>query len=43
LLALGADYDRRQVAFVFHVDSGEVDGVDVGGPTVAAVGDTRRS
>lgn len=25
---------------VFHVDSGEVDGVDVGGLTVAAVGDT---
>jgi hypothetical protein len=39
-LALGADYDRCQVVLVFHVDSGEVDGVDVSGITVAAVGDT---
>src|SRR4051794_19481870 len=39
-LALGADYDRCQVVLVFHVDTGEVDGVDVGGLTVAAVGDT---
>lgn len=39
-LALGADYDRCQVVLVFHVDSGDVDGVDVGGLTVAAVGDT---
>jgi hypothetical protein len=39
-LALGADYDRCQVVLVFHVDSGEVDGVDVSGLTVAAVGDT---
>jgi hypothetical protein len=39
-LDLGADYDRCQVLLVFHVDSGEVDGVDVGGLTVAAVGDT---
>jgi hypothetical protein len=39
-LALGADYDRCQVILVFRVDSGEVDGVDVGGLTVAAVGDT---
>lgn len=39
-LALGADFDRCQVVLVFHVDSGEVDGVDVSGLTVAAVGDT---
>jgi hypothetical protein len=39
-LALGADYDRCQIVLVFHVDSGDVDGVDVGGLTVAAVGDT---
>lgn len=39
-LALGADYDRCQVVLVFHVDSGAVDGVDVGGLNVAAVADT---
>jgi len=38
--ALGADYDRCEVALVFHVDSGEVDGCDVGGLTVAAVADS---
>ena len=39
-LDMGADYDRCQVLLVFHVDSGEVDGVDVSGLTVAAVGDS---
>jgi hypothetical protein len=39
-LDLGADYDRCRVLLVFHVDSGEVEGVEVGGLTVAAVGDT---
>jgi hypothetical protein len=39
-LALGADYDRCQVVLVFHIDDGQVDGVDVSGLTVAAVGDT---
>ena len=39
-LALGADYDRCKVALAFHVDSGEVDGVDVSGLTIAAIGDT---
>jgi hypothetical protein len=39
-LALGADYDRCQVVLVFHVDQGEIDGVDVSGLTVAAIGDT---
>ena len=38
--ALGADYDLCQVVLVFHVDSCEVDGVDVSGHTIAAVGDT---
>jgi hypothetical protein len=39
-LSLGADYDRCVVVLVFHVDAGEIEGVDVGGLTVAAVGDT---
>lgn len=39
-LSLAADYDRCQVFLVFHVDSGQVEGVDVSGLTVAAVGDT---
>ncbi len=39
-LALGADYDRCTVALVFHVDAGEVDGVDVSGLTLCAVADT---
>jgi hypothetical protein len=38
-LSLGADYDRCVVVLVFHVDSGEIEGVDVSGLTVAAVGD----
>jgi hypothetical protein len=36
---MGADYDRCEVVLVFHVASGEVDGTDVGGLTVAAVAD----
>jgi hypothetical protein len=36
----GADYDRCQLLFAFHVDSGEVDGVDVSGLCAAIVGDT---
>ena len=38
--ALGATLDRCNVVLVFHVSDGEVDGVDVGGLTVAAVADT---
>ena len=38
-LDLGADRDRCNAFLVFHVDSGEVDGVDVSGLTVAAVAD----
>ena len=39
-LALGADYDRCNVVLVFNVASGEVDGTDVSGLTVAAVADS---
>lgn len=39
-LALGADNDRCQAVLAFHVESGEVDGVDVGDLTVVAVADT---
>jgi hypothetical protein len=39
-LALGATNDRCNVVLVFNVKSGEVDGIDVGGLTVAAVCDT---
>jgi hypothetical protein len=39
-LAFGATKDRCRVVLVFHVSSGEVEGVDVGGLTVAAVADT---
>src|SRR5438094_2406641 len=39
-LALGATKDRCNVTLVFHVKSGEVDGTDVSGLTVAAVADT---
>jgi len=37
---LGADRDRCQVFLVFEVESGEVDGVDVSGLTVALLADT---
>jgi hypothetical protein len=36
----GADYDRCLFLMAYRVDSGEVDGVDVAGRTVAVVGDT---
>jgi hypothetical protein len=39
-LAMGADYDHCRAALVFHIDSGEVDGVDVSGLTIAAVAET---
>jgi hypothetical protein len=41
-LALGADNDDCRVVLVFHVDSGEVDGVDVSGLTLAAVAESGR-
>lgn len=39
-LSMLADYDRCRVVLAFHIDSGEVDDVDVGGLTVAVVADT---
>jgi hypothetical protein len=39
-LSLGATNDRCKVVLVFNVKRGEVDGVDVGGLTVAAVADS---
>jgi hypothetical protein len=39
-LALGADYDRCRVTLVFNITKGEVEGVDVSGLALAAVGDT---
>ncbi|MFF2198564.1 DUF1326 domain-containing protein [Streptomyces sp. NPDC058157] len=38
-LSAPADYDRCRVVLAFHVDSGRVDDVDVGGLTVAVVAD----
>src|SRR4051794_9870509 len=39
-LSLGATHDRCNATLIFNVKSGEVDGVDVSGLTVAAVADT---
>src|SRR2546421_9296586 len=39
-LSLGATNDYCRVVLVFHVKRGDVEGVDVGGLTVAAVADT---
>jgi hypothetical protein len=39
-LALGADNDRCTVVLVFHVDTGDIEGVDVGDLTIAAFADT---
>src|ERR1700676_3123975 len=39
-LALGATLDRCRVTLVFHVNDGNVEGIDVGGLTVAAIADT---
>lgn len=39
-LALGATHDYCKVVLVFHVNEGEVDGVDVSGLNVAAVAET---
>jgi hypothetical protein len=41
-LSLGATNDYCRVVLVFHVEEGEVEGVDVGGLTVAAVAETPR-
>jgi hypothetical protein len=37
-----ADAERCRVVLVFHIDSGEVEGVDVSGLTVAVLADTPR-
>jgi hypothetical protein len=39
-LDIGADRDRCNAFLVFHVESGEIDGVDVSDLTVAALADT---
>ena len=39
-LTLGADYDSCRVALVFHVDQGEIEGVDVSGLTVVPVAES---
>lgn len=39
-LALGATHDYCRVVLVFHVNDGQVDGVDVSGLNVAAVAET---
>jgi hypothetical protein len=39
-LDFGADYDRCKALLVFQIESGEVEGVDVSGLTVAAIVDT---
>ena len=39
-LDMGADYDRCNAVLVFHVESGEVEGVDVSGTTVVGVVDS---
>ncbi|MFI6599694.1 DUF1326 domain-containing protein [Nonomuraea sp. NPDC050536] len=39
-LTAPADNERCRVALAFHIDSGQVDGVEVGGLTVAIVADT---
>src|SRR5436190_4821969 len=41
-LALGATKDHCRATLVFNIKSGEVEGVDVSGLTVAAVADTPR-
>ena len=37
-----ATYDRCEVVLVYHVDSGQIEGLDVGGMTVALICDTPR-
>jgi hypothetical protein len=39
-LDMGADYDRCNFFLVFTVNSGDVEGVDVSGVTVVAIGET---
>ena len=39
-LTMPADYERCRVVLAFHIDSGTVEDVDVGGLTVAVLADT---
>jgi hypothetical protein len=39
-MSLGATYDRCKITMVFNVKSGDVEGTDVSGLTVAAIADT---
>jgi hypothetical protein len=39
-LTMPADAERCRVVLIFHIDSGEVEGVDVSGLTVAVLADT---
>jgi hypothetical protein len=39
-LTMPADAERCRVVLVFHIDSGEIDGTDVSGLTVAVLADT---
>ena len=39
-LTMPADYERCQVVLAFHIDSGEVEGVDVSGLSLAVLADT---
>jgi hypothetical protein len=39
-LSFGASYDRCQIALIFNVENGDVDGTDVGRNVVAAIADT---
>ncbi len=41
-LALGAHYDRCNLLLVFHVQSGDVNGTDVSGLSVAAIVDSQK-
>src|SRR5215469_4015887 len=41
-LTMPADNERCRVVLAFHVETGKVDGVDVGGRTVAVLADTPR-
>ncbi len=41
-LTMPADAERCRVVLIFNIDSGEVDGVDVSGLTVAVLADTPR-
>jgi hypothetical protein len=38
--AVPATYDRCRFLFAFHIDSGQIEGVDVSGVGVAVIGDT---